>query len=390
MKKRWKGLCALWMVLVLVIGAIPVKGAAEGVPEPAPVAVSEDAKDGGGQTLADSGAEGSSSETIESTEIDSSQTENADLAGKENAGNSTEREENVESSAEKEEIVESSAEDETEKAPGQGGGSEETDKETDSTERIEGTEKETGESTEAAEGDGTSAKSSEAVSDENKSGAVEEIYPEESSPEKIPSEESSLEESSQAEILETTVSELLENTVLLKEVAREAAASGAGWLYVGSNEVNAGDIINRNSDMSGITIQFDEPFDSQSDLDGITVPQDKRLAGWRLWGFNDSGMVGVSPLGELEITGQISANDYQDFHIDNLVSFLLIVPLWRDAKAILDGDSLEMNAGDSCNLSEGTWQVEVNADAARDATAYTGGRTVYAARSGTFTFHKKE
>ena len=49
----------------------------------------------------------------------------------------------------------------------------------------------------------------------------------------------------------------------------------------------------------------------------------------------------------------------------------------------MDGDSLDMNIGDSCNLSEGTWKVS------GDGTVYTvdtGGRTVYAARNGTFTF----
>lgn len=378
MKRRWKGLCALWMVLVLVIGAVPVTGAAEDVPESAATAVNEAAEADGGQALAESGMVESSSK--KDTEIDSSQTEN------------------TESSMET--GTESSAEDGTEKAPEQSGESEETGKET------ERTGEETGESTE--ESDGTAAKSSEVVSEEEESGSekseesssAEETSPEEGSQEEIPSEESSLEESSQEEIETTdstlTASELLESVALSAKAAAagEAAVSGDGWLYVGSNEVSEGDIINRDSDMSEITINFDEPFNSQSELNGIMAPEGKMLSGWRLWGFNESGMVGNSPLNELEITGQISAEDYQNFLIDNSYFFLLIVPLWSDVQItdddppeITDGGSLVMNVGDKCKLPEGTWQVD------GDTTIYTvgtGGRTVYAAKSETFIFHKTE
>lgn len=391
MKKRWKGLCALWMVLILVIGAFPVAGASEDVPESA-AAVSEAAGDGGGQALTDSGAVESSLETM--SEGSSSETESTEL----------EESENTESSSETETSAESSAEDGTGEEPGQSRETEEPDKGTGSSEATEGSEEGNGESTEksteTAKGDGTAQESSEAVSEENESesgkpeegGTTEETSSEESSVEEIPSEESYLEESSQEEILETTDPELLENaTLLAKAVAREAATSGDGWLYVGSDEVVAesyvGDAEEIDSYRKQVTVGFDKPFNDQSDFKSITAPEGERLSGWRLWGINDSGFVGMSPLGELEITGQISAEDYQNFGIDGSALSLLIVPLWRDAKDILDGDSLEMNAGDSCNLSEGTWQVD------GDATIYTigtGGCTVYAAKSGTFTFYKSQ
>ncbi len=402
MKKRWKGLCALWMVLVLVIGAVPVTGAAEGMPEQAPVAIDGAVEDGGGQTPADSGAEGSPSEIR--SETSSSETESTELEESE----STERSEKTETSAE------SSAEDGNGEEPGQGRETEEPDNGTGSSEAIEGSAEGNGESTkestEAAKGDGTAGESSEAVSEENESesgkpeegGTAEEISSEESSVEEISSEESSLEEGSleeniQKEILETTDPELLENAALLaKAVAREAVTSGDGWLYVGSDEVRADGFIGDGESIAShrkqVTVQFNKSFDSQDEIMNITIPQDKRLSGWRLWGFNNSGFVGKSPLGDLEITGQISAEDYQNFGIDGSALSLLIVPLWRDAKDILDGDSLEMNAGESCNLLAGTWRVDIKIDASTttDTTVYTGGRTVYAAKSGTFTFHKTQ
>lgn len=389
MKKRWKGLCALWMVLILVIGAFPVAGASEDVPESAAAAVSEAAGDGGGQALTDSGAVESSLETM--SEGSSSETESTEL----------EESENTESSSETETSAESSAEDGTGEEPGQSRETEEPDKGTGSSEATEGSEEGNGESTEksteTAKGDGTAQESSEAVSEENESesgkpeegGTTEETSSEESSVEEIPSEESSSEESSQEEILETTDPELLENVALLaKAVAREAATSGDGWLYVGSDEVklegSVGDT-ETSSYKKLVTVQFDKPFDEQVWMDNITIPQNKSLSGWKLWKFN-SGMVVDEELGELEISGQISADNYQNFSIDNSNSFLLIVPLLR-IKDISDGDTLEMNAGDSCNLSEGTWQVD------GDATIYTigtGGCTVYAAKSGTFTFYKSQ
>lgn len=384
MKKRWKGLCALWMVLVLVIGAVPVTGAAEGMPEPAPAAIDGAVEDGGGQTPADSGAEGSPSEIR--SETSSSETESTEL----------EEIESTESSSETETSAENSVEDGTGEEPGQSMETEEPDNGTGSSEAIEGSEEGNGESTEA-ENDGTVVESSEAVSEENESesgkpeegGTAEETSSEESSVEEIPSEESSLEESSQEEILETTDPELLENAALLaKAVAREAATSGDGWLYVGSDEVKLESSV-RDTETSSykklVTVQFDKPFDEQVWMDNITIPQNKSLSGWKLWKFN-SGMVVDEALVELEISGQISADNYQNFNIDNSNSFLLIVPLLK-IKDISDGDSLVMNAGDSCNLSEGTWQVD------GDATIYTigtGGCTVYAAKSGTFTFYKSQ
>lgn len=399
MKKRWKGLCALWMVLILVIGAFPVAGASEDVPESAAAAVSEAAGDGGGQALTDSGVVESSPETM--SESSSSEAESTE----------PEESESTEISSETEAGAESSAEDGTENDSEQSRESEKTEEEigeTDSTEAIEGTEEGNGESTEA-ENDGTVVESSEAVSEENESesgkpeesGTVEETSSEEGSAEGIPSEESSLEESSseessQEEILETVDPELLENAVLLaKAVAREAVTSAEVWLYVGSNEVGAGSYVgdagSAASHRQQITVQFDASFDSQDGMKDITVPTDKKLKGWKLWGFNGSGFV-TEELRELEAAGQISAEDYQNFGIDGSALSLLIVPLWRDAKDILDGDSLAMNVGDNCNLSAGTWRVDINVDAATttDTTVYTGGRTVYAAKSGTFTFHKTE
>lgn len=371
MKKRWKGLCALWMVLILVIGAFPVAGASEDVPESA-AAVSEAAGDGGGQALTDSGAAETSPETM--SESGSSQTESTEL----------EESENTESSSETETSAESSAEDGTGEEPGQSRETEEPDKGTGSSEATEGSEENESESGKPEEGGTTEETSSEESS-------VEEIPSEESS-----LEESSLEESSQEEILETTDPELLENAALLaKAVAREATVSGAGWLYVGSDEVgagsNVGDAESAASHRQQITVQFDAFFDSQDGMKDIMVPTDKKLKGWKLWGFNESGFV-TEELGELEVAGQISAEDYQNFGIDGSALSLLIVPLWRDAKDILDGDSLEMNAGDSCNLLDGNWRVDINVDVATttDTTVYTGGRTVYAAQRGTFTFHKTQ
>lgn len=385
MKKRWKGLCALWMVLILVIGAFPVAGASEDALESAAAAVSEAAGDGGGQALADSGAAETSPETM--SESGSSQTESTEL----------EESENTESSSETETSAESSAEDGTGEEPGQSRETEEPDKGTGSSDATEGSEEGNGESTEA-ENDGTVVESSEAVSEENESesgkpeesGTVEETSSEEGSAEGIPSEESSSEESSQEEILETTDPELLENAALLaKAVAREAATSGDGWLYVGSDEVGVGSLIYPDK-VKQIIIQFAQAFNDQIDINDI-MPQGKKLSGWKLWGCNGSGVSSgtvVAPaLKELEMDGSILFDEYQAFSIDDSTSFLLIVPIWRDAKDILDGDTLEMNAGDSCNLSEGTWQVD------GDATIYTigtGGCTVYAAKSGTFTFYKSQ
>lgn len=325
MKKRWKGLCALWMVLALVVGAVPVKGAAEGVPEPAPVAVSEDAGDDGRQAPSDSGTEESSVE--DGTEKDPEQ--------------STEPEES------------------------------ETDRETvrASEEVSEESEKESEESEESSSGGETSL--------------------EESSLEESSLEESSPEDDSQEEILEPTDLELLENTALpFKAAAREAAVSGDGWLYVDSGQVESGGNVGGigegdSSIKKKVTVQFDESLNEQS---WSTVPTGKRLKAWELWEFDQNGNV-TGKLGELEAAGKISAEDYQSFNIDGAASFLLIVPIWINAEDILDGDFLEMDVGDSCNLLEGKWKV------VGDNTIYNGdagGRTVYAAKSGTFTFQKIE
>lgn len=387
MKKRWKGLCALWMVLVLVIGAVPVTGAAEGMPEQAPVAIDGAVEDGGGQTPADSGAEGSPSEIR--SETSSSETESTELEESE----STERSEKTETSAE------SSAEDGNGEEPGQGRETEEPDNGTGSSEAIEGSAEGNGESTkestEAAKGDGTAGESSEAVSEENESesgkpeegGTAEEISSEESSVEEISSEESSLEEGSleeniQKEILETTDPELLENAAMLaKAVAREAVTSGDGWLYVGSDEVRAGTSVSE-VNVHTIEVLFDKSFDSQGWMENVTVPIGKKLDGWKIWEVL-SGAVSGEPI-ELKVAGQISKEDYEKFGPS-----LLIVPLWRD---VMNGDSFEMKAGDSCNLSEGTWHVDIVVDTVTttDTTVYTGGRTVYAAKSGTFIFYKSQ
>ena len=393
MKKRWKGLCALWMVLALVIGAGPVSGAADGVPEPALAAMSEATKDGGGQALADSDAEGSSGEIM--SEISRPQTENTPLAENEN--------------------TEDPGEDGTGKPPEQGMETEETgngtegaepeepdegEEGTESTEGIERPEEGTGESTDAAGHDGESAKSTEAVSEEEESSSVgetslDESPLEESTLEEIPPEESLLEESSQEEIPEATDPvltdlELPERAPLPAKAAEagETAESGEAWLYVGSGEVKAGSYIGdaegAASCKQSVTVQFNASFDSQGWRNDIRVPQTKSLSGWKLWKFN-SGMFVDGDLGELEITGQISADNYQNFEVDNTHSFLLIVPLLK-AKDISDGESLEMDVGDSCNLPEGTWQVD------GDTTLYTvdtGGRIVYAARKKRFIFRKK-
>jgi len=400
-KKRWKGLCALWIVLALVIGAFPVAGAVEDAPESAAAAVSEDAEDDGRQIPAESGRMENSSE--ESPEISSSETEDTELAEEESTGssvenfveregtegsseekegaavdsaeNSEEKEGTAVGSSEKEEAVESSEKGETWKAPGQSVESERTDEETAS---------------EKGEEEKESEKSEE-------SNSVKETSVEGASAEESSMEKSASEGDSKKEILETTapaftVPELPEHMALSAKAAaaREAATSAEVWLYVGSDEISAGAMIYSGSNGNGepgITIQFDKPLNDQSALDSITPPQDKKLSGWRLWGLSgstESGNVGDSPLEELEITGQISADEYNRF-IDSTSpgQFLLIEPLWRDARDIMDGDSLDMNIGDSCNLSEGTWKVS------GDGTVYTvdtGGRTVYAARNGTFTF----
>lgn len=390
-KKRWKGLCALWIVLALVIGTFPVAGAVEDVPESAAAAVSEDAGDDESQVLEESGSIENSLE--EKPETDSSEMGNMESAEKENAesltenegtagslaenegtgessaekegatGSSVEEEGIAESSAGKEEAMGDSTKDETGTAPGQS-----VESRTD-----EGTEE-----TALKEGEKESGKSEE-------SGSVEETS----------AEESPSEEDSKKEILETTAPaftapELPQRTAFSARAAaaREVVATSANaWLYVGSDEVKINDTYLGNKESTPlyrqqVTVQFDVSFGSQSGMKDITVPADKKLNGWNLWKFNESGYV-TEDLGELELTGQLSADEYQSFNIDNIYSFLLIEPLWRNARDILDGDSLVMNIGDSCNLSEGTWQVS------GDTTVYTvdtGGSTVYAARSGTFIF----
>lgn len=404
-KKRWKGLCALWIVLALVIGTFPVAGAVEDVPESAAAAVSEDAGDDESQVLEESGSIENSLE--EKPETDSSETGNMESAEKENAesltenegtagssagegtagslaenegtgessaekegatGSSVEEEGIAESSAGKEEAMGDSTKDETGTAPGQS-----VESRTD-----EGTEE-----TALKEGEKESGKSEE-------SGSVEEASAEESSAKESPSRENN-----KKEILETTAPaftapEQPQRTAFSARAAaaREVVATSANaWLYVGSDEVRAnetylGDAESASLYRQQVTVQFDVSFDSQDGMGDITIPADKKLNGWNLWGFNGSGYV-TEDLGELELTGQLSADEYQSFNIDNIYSFLLIEPLWRNARDIQDGDSLVMNIGDSCNLSEGTWQVS------GDTTMYTvdtGGSTVYAARSGTFIF----
>ncbi len=493
-KKRWKGLCALWIVLALVIGTFPVAGAVEDASESAAAAVSEDVENDKKQIPAEADRVESSSE--EKLETSSSETEETELVEEESTGSTAEnfvegsagkegvaegsagkegvaedsaekegtaegsagkegtaeglagkagiseglaekegtaedsaekegivessagkggtaegsagkegtaesstkkeaaegsggKEGTAEGSAEKEEAVEDSAKDETWMAPGQSMESEIRDEET--AETAPGKDEEEKES-EKSEGENSSVKET----------SVEGASAEESSTEKSASEGDSKKEIPETTAPAFTVPELPERMALSAKAAaaREAATSAEVWLYVGSDEVSAGTLIFSGSNGNGkpgITIQFDKPFNSQSALSSITPPQDKKLSGWRLWGLSgstESGSVGDSPLEELEITGQISADEYNRF-IDSTKPdlFLLIEPLWRDARDIVDGDSLEMNIGDSCNLSEGTWQVSggaADSDATDgDATVYTvdtGGRTVYAARNGTFIF----
>ena len=291
-KKRWKGLCALWMVLALVIGTFPVAGAVEDVPESAAAAVSEAAGDGERQI------------------------------------------------------------------PEEAGGMEKSSEDGMSTERV------------------PVATASDALDTSDGSGK-----------EKIP----------ETTALASTALERSKRATLSARAAvtgEVVATSANAWLYVGSGEVQARDMIYSGSDGNGkpgITVQFDKPFNGQSVLNSIQEPQGKKLSGWRLWGLTgstDSGTVGESPLAELEVNGQISADEYNSL-IDGSdpMLFLLIEPLWRDATDIWDGDSLAMSIGDRCNLSGGIWQVD------GDTTTYTidtRGGTVYAARSGTFVFRKKE
>lgn len=407
MKKRWRGLCALWMVLALVIGVFPVSGAAEGVPESAAAAVSENFSEEmpEGGSLDGERAEMTAEEKGENSAKDETEEPSEQSAGPEETAGGTEETEAVEGTETPEETEapeetkapeeieapketeapgETEAPKETEttgetKAPEETKTPEETEapKETEATEATEEGEKE-------SETDETAAKSPEDILVEgeknasvNETAAAEEIQ----------------EEGSQQEELETTAPELPENVALPVKAAaaREAAVSGEAWLYVGSDEVGTGSYIGNEEDAASyrkqVTVLFDQSFDSQEEIMNITVPADKKLNGWKLWGFNESGYVRKDS-GELEIAGQISEEDYPSVDSDGSSLFLLIVPLWRDAKDILDGDALVMSIGDSCRLSAGTWQVE--GDTAVDTTVYTGGRTLYAARSGTFTFHKKE
>ncbi len=440
-KKRWKGLCALWIVLALVIGTFPVAGAVEDASESAAAAVSEDVENGERQISAEADRVESSSE--EKLETSSSETEDVKLAEEESTGSpvenfvegsagkevvaegsagkegaaedsaekegiaessagkegtaessggkegtaegSAEKEGIVESSAEKEEAVEDSAKDETWMAPGQSMESEIRDEET--AETVSGKDEEEKKS-EKSEGENSSVKETSVGGASTEESSTEKSAPEGDSKKEIP----------ETTAPAFTVPELPERMALSAKAAaaREAATSAEVWLYVGSDEVSAwAEIKSDSNGRPGITLQFDKAFNDQSALTNISAPQDKKLSGWRLWGLSvGSGMVGDGPLEELKINGQISADEYNrviDSTNPDLV--LLIEPLWRDARDILDGDSLEMNIGDSCNLSEGTWQVSggaADSDATDgDATVYTvdtGGRTVYAARNGTFIF----
>lgn len=342
-KRRWKGLCALWMVLALVVGASPVTVAAEDVPGTVEIEADSGVESREGQTQEESSEEESSSEEeleTETSEIEGTETSSEGMS-----------EGTWESSAEEDvngETLEESAE------------SEET---------TEGIEEETTEEISTEEG---------------------------TSIEETSAEESIQEEGSEEGTLQATNPALLEGMALTAKTAtaREAATSGAAWLYVGSGEVKEGSYVGsagtESNDVASyreqITIQFDSSLNTQDALKNVTVPDDKKLKGWKLWGFNSSGFV-TGDLGELEASGQISANNYlEDFKIDNSSLFLLIIPQWRSAKDILDEDSLEMSIGDDCILSEGTWQVD------GDNTLYTvgtRGSTVYAAKNGTFIFHKK-
>ena len=233
------------------------------------------------------------------------------------------------------------------------------------------------------EGEKESGKSEE-------SGSVEETSAEESSAEESPSREDNKKEIMETTAPAFTAPEQPQRTAFSARAAaaREVVATSANaWLYVGSDEIKINETYLGDKESTPlyrqqVTLQFDVSFGSQSGMKDITVPADKKLNGWNLWKFNESGYV-TEDLGKLELTGQLSADEYQSFNIDNIYLFLLIEPLWRNARDILDGDSLVMNIGDRCNLSEGIWQVS------GDTTVYTvdtGGSTVYAARSGTFIF----
>ena len=165
----------------------------------------------------------------------------------------------------------------------------------------------------------------------------------------------------------------------------EEESSVAAYLYQGSREILAGGVIDAAEEgMSRITVEFDRAFGDQEPFQNIEIPLDQKLKGWRLWGYNSgSGFVGQD-LYEIPGDGQISASQYQDFNTDPANDSLLVIPLWRNAREILDGDLLEMRAGDDCILSEGMWTVD------GDSTVYSGGRTVYGARDGIFTFRKQE
>ena len=395
-KKRWKGLCALWIVLALVIGTFPVAGAVEDVPESAAAAVSEDAGDDESQLLEESGSIENSLE--EKPETDSSEMGNMESAEKENtesltenegtAGSLAENEGTGESSAEKEGATGSSVEEEgiAESSAGKEEAMGDSTKDETGTAPGQSVESRTDEGTEETalkEGEKESGKSEE-------SGSVEETSAEESSAEESPSREDNKKEIMETTAPAFTAPEQPQRTAFSARAAaaREVVATSANaWLYVGSDEIKINETYLGDKESTPlyrqqVTVQFDVSFGSQSGMKDITVPADKKLNGWNLWKFNESGYV-AEDLGKLELTGQISADEYLNFSIDNIYSFLLIEPLWRNASDILDGDSLVMNIGDSCNLSEGTWQVS------GDTTVYTvdtRGSTVYAARSGTFIF----
>lgn len=344
MKRRWKGLCALWMVLALVVGATPVTIAAEDVPGTITSEADPGLKPREGQIQEEPSEEESSSEEEPETETSETEESETEASLEEVSKGATE---NPAGEEENGETLEESAE------------SEET------TERVE-------------------EETSEEISRE-----------ESTSIEETSVGESTQEESSEEETLQATNPALLESMALTVKAAaaREAATSGEAWLYVGSGEVGKGSYVGSagNNDVAAhrkqITVQFDSALNTQDGLKDVKVPDGKKLKGWKLWGFNGSGYVAgdSGDLGELEVSGQISADDYQTLNIDNSALFLLIAPQWRDAKNILDGDSLVMSMGDNCILSEGTWQVD------GDTTQYTvdtGGGTVYAAKSGTFIFSK--
>lgn len=344
-KRRWKGLCALWVVLALVVGATPVTIAAEDVPGTITSEADPGLKPREGQTQEEPSEEESSSE--EESETETSETEESET----------------------ETSLEEVSKGATEKPAGEDENGETLEKSAESEETTERVEEETS----------------------------EEISTEEStSIEETSVGKSTQEESSEGETLQATNPALLESMALTVKAAaaREAATSGEAWLYVGSGEVGKGSYVGSagNNDVAAhrkqITVQFDSALNTQDGLKDVKVPDGKKLKGWKLWGFNSSGYVAENSgdLGELEAPGQISANNYlEDFKIDNSSLFLLIIPQWRYAKDILDGDSLVMSMGDNCILSEGTWQVN------GDTTQYnvgSGGSTVYAAKDGTFIFSK--